>query len=226
MTLPGVTEAAERGDWAAAREQAALVAGRAGQEHGAPRCGLGSAGSRLARRRRSLESRVRTISDRVDGRMAVYVEHLGTGERVAIDADTEYETFSVIKVPIMATVLEQVRQGTLKLDQRVPMRADQRRIPVRRALRARSGPAADRARPAHADDHHQRQPGDRRVGGPGRPRERDEAHGQPGPGAHEDPILGSGLGSPVAVVPRPELEGRRPATRASRSRSRSIRPRR
>jgi len=61
--------------------------------------------------------------------MAVYVEHLGTGERVAIDADTEYETFSVIKVPIMATVLEQVRQGTLKLDQRVPMRADQRRIP-------------------------------------------------------------------------------------------------
>jgi beta-lactamase class A len=48
---------------------------------------------------------------------------------VAIDADAEYETFSVIKIPIMATVLDQVRHGKLTLDQRVPMRVDQRRIP-------------------------------------------------------------------------------------------------
>jgi beta-lactamase class A len=61
--------------------------------------------------------------------MAVYVEHLGTGERVTVDADSEYETFSLIKVPIMATALDQVRLGTLSLDQRLTMRADQRRIP-------------------------------------------------------------------------------------------------
>ena len=128
MTLPGVTEAAERGDWAAAREQAALVQDALTRNTAL----LDEASARLlppGATTDTLESRVRTIRDRVDGRMAVYVEHLGTGERVAIDADTEYETFSVIKVPIMATVLEQVRQGTLKLDQRVPMRADQRRIP-------------------------------------------------------------------------------------------------
>ncbi|WP_348240386.1 serine hydrolase, partial [Salmonella enterica] len=68
----------------------------------------------------TLERRLRAIRDRVDGRMAVYVEHLGTGEHVAIDADSEYETFSVIKVPIMATVLDQVQKGALTLDQRVP----------------------------------------------------------------------------------------------------------
>jgi beta-lactamase class A len=77
----------------------------------------------------ALDARLRAVRDRVDGRMAVYVENLRTGEQVAIDADAEYETFSVIKVPIMATVLHQVQEGTLQLDQRVPMRTDQRRIP-------------------------------------------------------------------------------------------------
>lgn len=128
MTLPGITEAAERGDWAVAREQATLVQ----QALTTNTALLDGAASRLAgpaATAETLETRLRAIRDRVDGRMAVYVEHLGTGERIAIDADTEYETFSVIKVPIMATVLEQVRQGTLSLDQRVTMRADQRRIP-------------------------------------------------------------------------------------------------
>ena len=208
MTLPGVTEAAERGDWAAAREQAALVQDALARNTAL----LDAASARLlppGATTETLESRVRTIRDRVDGRMAVYVEHLGTGERVAIDADTEYETFSVIKVPIMATVLEQVRQGTLKLDQRVPMRADQRRIPsgvlyaldpglqptVRDLLTLMTIISDNQATDALAD----------LVG-----RENVTKHmAAPGPGAHEDPILGSGLGSSMAVVPRPELEGRR-----------------
>lgn len=128
MTLPGITEAAEQGDWARAGEQAALVQAAIARntalvEHAARRLDA------FAPPAESLESRLRAVRDQVDGRMAVYVEHLGTGERVAIDADTEYETFSVIKVPVMATVLDQVRQGKLSLDQRIPLRADQRRIP-------------------------------------------------------------------------------------------------
>jgi N-acetylated-alpha-linked acidic dipeptidase len=127
MTLPGVTEAAERGDWAAAREQAALVQSALAANTAL----LDAAANRVApvTSSQTLEERLRAIRNRVDGRMAVYVEHLGTGDRIAIDADAEYETFSVIKVPIMATVLDQARQGKLSLDQRVPMRADQRRIP-------------------------------------------------------------------------------------------------
>jgi beta-lactamase class A len=93
---------------------------------------LNAAADRLARAGTTadaLENRLRAIRDHVDGRMAVYVEHLGTGERVTIDADAEYETFSVIKVAIMAAVLDQVERGTLKLDQRVPLKAEQRRLP-------------------------------------------------------------------------------------------------
>jgi beta-lactamase class A len=61
--------------------------------------------------------------------MGIYVENLATGERVAIDADASYETFSVIKVPLMATVLERVREGRLSLTDRITLSADQRRIP-------------------------------------------------------------------------------------------------
>jgi beta-lactamase class A len=128
MTLPGVTEAAERGDWSTAREQAALV--QRAMATNAKR--LDHAAERLAppaSAAGTLEDRLRGIRDRVDGRMAVYVEHLVTGERVAIDADSEYETFSVIKVPIVATVLDQVQRGALRLDQRITLKADQRRIP-------------------------------------------------------------------------------------------------
>jgi len=128
MTLPGVTEAAEKGDWALAREQATLVEGAIEKNTAL----LEAAADRIAppeSKPDTLEHRLRAIRDRVDGRMAVYVEHLGTGERVAVDADSEYETFSVIKVPIMATVLDQVQKGALKLDQRVTLKAEQRRIP-------------------------------------------------------------------------------------------------
>ena len=61
--------------------------------------------------------------------MAIYAKHLGTGETLAMDADTVYETFSVIKVPIMAEVLRQVREGTISLTDRLTYRRGDARIP-------------------------------------------------------------------------------------------------
>lgn len=126
MTLPGITEAAEQGDWPRAAAQLSLVvdaitrntaltdAIAADLPPGSPT---------------SLEARVREVRDTVDGRMAIYVENVATGERVAIDADSSYETFSVIKVPLMATVLDRVREGRLSLADRITLSADARRIP-------------------------------------------------------------------------------------------------
>ncbi len=128
MTLPAITEAAEAKDWTRAREQAALVAAALEKN-----TRLAEDAARLldayAPEAGSLEAQLREIRDKVDGRMALYVENLATGETVAIDADSSYETFSVIKVPIMATVLQRVKEGKLRLDERVSLRADQRRIP-------------------------------------------------------------------------------------------------
>jgi N-acetylated-alpha-linked acidic dipeptidase len=126
MTLPGITEAAEEKDWDRARAQAALLADALARNTVL----LDAAAAELPAPDRSpLEARLRAIREGVDGRMGIYAESLATGERVAIDADSAYETFSVIKVPIMAAVLERVKQGELSLDQRVSLRRDQRRIP-------------------------------------------------------------------------------------------------
>src|SRR5262249_34170057 len=128
MTLPGITEAAEAKDWTRAREQAALVAAALDRN---TRLAEDAAAllDAFAPPAASLDARLRQIRDTVDGRMAVYVENVATGETLGIDADSAYETFSVIKVPIMATVLQRVKEGKLRLDERVTLRADQRRIP-------------------------------------------------------------------------------------------------
>lgn len=129
MTLPGVTEAAEQGDWPRAEAQLALVV-EALARNTALVEQLTSALPPLQGADASpLAAKLRAVRDRVDGRMAIYVENVATGERVAIDADAPYETFSVIKVPLMATVLERVREGRLSLSDRVTLTADQRRIP-------------------------------------------------------------------------------------------------
>jgi N-acetylated-alpha-linked acidic dipeptidase len=128
MTLPGITEATEAKDWTRAREQAALVA-TALEKNTALADDAATRLAAFAPPSGSLEAQLRAIRDGVDGRMAVYVENVATGETLGIDADSAYETFSVIKVPIMATVLQRVKEGKLRLDDRITLRADQRRIP-------------------------------------------------------------------------------------------------
>lgn len=63
-----------------------------------------------------LESRVRGFR----GDVGIYVRHLPTGATVAIDADTVFPTASLIKVPILLALYDQVQQGRLSLDARVP----------------------------------------------------------------------------------------------------------
>ena len=129
MSLPGVTEAAEARNWTLAKTQLDLVIAKidavvALVARAAALLPDPSAGGAA-----SLEAKLRAVGESVDGRMAIYVQHLGTGETVAIDADAPYETFSVIKVPILATVLQRVHDGTLTLADRVTLRQDQARIP-------------------------------------------------------------------------------------------------
>nr|MBA3272208.1 serine hydrolase [Acidobacteriota bacterium] len=127
MTLPGITEAAEQADWPRAAAQLALVVDALARATAL--ADTVAAELPADARPTSLESRLRQVRDKVDGRMAVYVENVKTGERVTIDADASYETFSVIKVPLMATVLDRVREGRLSLSDRITLTADQRRIP-------------------------------------------------------------------------------------------------
>ena len=48
------------------------------------------------------------------------MKNLKTGEEIALDADSVYETFSIIKIPIMAAVLRQAEAGKFSLNDRQP----------------------------------------------------------------------------------------------------------
>jgi beta-lactamase class A len=76
-----------------------------------------------------LERDIQRVRQRLRGQMAVYMKNLATGEEIALDADRVYETFSVIKVPIMVEVLRQVEGGRMALSDRIELRRSDARWP-------------------------------------------------------------------------------------------------
>ncbi|MCL5287457.1 MAG: class A beta-lactamase-related serine hydrolase [Acidobacteria bacterium] len=78
---------------------------------------------------KKLEQELARIRRKFPGEMAVYMKNLSTGEEIALDADRVYETFSVIKVPIMAEVLRQAEAGKFSLADRVTLKPADGRWP-------------------------------------------------------------------------------------------------
>jgi beta-lactamase class A len=67
-----------------------------------------------------LEAALRRLMDGFRGDVGVYVRHLGSGATVAINADDVYPTASLIKVPLLLTLFDQVDRGLVDLDARLP----------------------------------------------------------------------------------------------------------
>lgn len=88
------------------------------------------AGEALAADLKKLEQEIQRVRRSVPGDMGVYMKNLSTGEEIALDADRVYETFSVIKVPIMAEVLRQAEQGNFSLSDRLALKASDARLPA------------------------------------------------------------------------------------------------
>ena len=63
----------------------------------------------------TLEARVREFR----GDVGVYVRHLGTGASASLNADTLFPTASMVKLPILVTLYDQVEQGLLSLETRL-----------------------------------------------------------------------------------------------------------
>jgi beta-lactamase class A len=76
-----------------------------------------------------LVSKLDQIRDKFPGDMAIYVKNLDNGDEIAIDADSVYETFSVIKLAIAAEVLHQSEAKRFSLHDRVTLKAGNRRLP-------------------------------------------------------------------------------------------------
>jgi beta-lactamase class A len=70
----------------------------------------------------SVRAEIAHISQAIDGVVGVAAWRLdGTGPRILVNADQQFPMASTFKVPIACTVLSQVDQGRLKLDQLIPV---------------------------------------------------------------------------------------------------------
>ena len=76
-----------------------------------------------------LRDELQAIRRPFPGNMSVYMKNLSTGDEIALDADTVYETFSVIKLAIAAEVLRQAEAGKFSLNDRVAITPADRRLP-------------------------------------------------------------------------------------------------
>lgn len=68
-----------------------------------------------------LESNIQNVIKSVNATWGIYIKCLETGEEIAINADQQMDTMSVIKVPLMAEAFRQMEAGKFKLTDRVAL---------------------------------------------------------------------------------------------------------
>ncbi len=57
-----------------------------------------------------------------DMEAGVFVWHVESGEQIDVNGDVSYPMASVFKIPVLATAGKQLQEGKLKLDDRIPLR--------------------------------------------------------------------------------------------------------
>jgi len=68
-----------------------------------------------------LESNIQRITRSVNATWGIYIKCLETGEEIAINADRQMDTMSVIKIPLMAEAFRQIEAGKFSLSDRVTL---------------------------------------------------------------------------------------------------------
>ena len=71
-----------------------------------------------------LKSSIERITRSANATWGIHVKCLETGEEIAINADQQMDTMSVIKIPLMAEVFEQLKAGKFKLTDKYTLVAE------------------------------------------------------------------------------------------------------
>lgn len=66
----------------------------------------------------SLKDQLQAIADQANAEMGIAVLHIESGEKTELNGDQFYPMASVFKIPVLATLFHQWRQGRLRLDDR------------------------------------------------------------------------------------------------------------
>lgn len=76
---------------------------------------------------RRLEANIERITKSVAADFGIYIKCLETGEEIAINADRQMDTMSVIKIPLMVEAFRQIEAGKLKLSDKHTLKEDEKR---------------------------------------------------------------------------------------------------
>jgi beta-lactamase class A len=71
-----------------------------------------------------LKTSIERITRSANATWGIYLKCLETGEEIAINADQQMDTMSVIKIPLMAEVFEQIKAGRFKLTDKYTLVAE------------------------------------------------------------------------------------------------------
>jgi beta-lactamase class A len=75
-----------------------------------------------------LERRLRMLTQGVVAEWGVYVQFLDNGDEIAINADAMMDTMSLIKVPLLVSLMRRVDRGEVDLGRRITLAEDQKRL--------------------------------------------------------------------------------------------------
>ncbi len=74
-----------------------------------------------------LKGSIERITRSANATWGIYLKCLETGEEIALNADQQMDTMSVIKIPLMAEVFEQLKAGRFKLSDKYTLLAEDMR---------------------------------------------------------------------------------------------------
>jgi beta-lactamase class A len=72
--------------------------------------------------RSRMESQIAAVAASFHGQLGVAAVNLGTGETIAVNADVRFPTASTIKTAVMVEAWQQIADGQLTLETRIPLR--------------------------------------------------------------------------------------------------------
>ena len=74
-----------------------------------------------------LEASIERITKSINADWGIYIKCLETSEEIAIDADRQMDTMSVIKIPLMVEAFRQIEAGKFSLEDKITLKESDKR---------------------------------------------------------------------------------------------------
>lgn len=77
----------------------------------------------------SLQQNIQKVIDASGAEFGLALRHLESGEEFFVNPDSYYQLASVFKIPILVEAFHQVREGRVSLDERIPLKTEDKNLP-------------------------------------------------------------------------------------------------